>query len=71
MTAGQFRFILTWGEEPRDLDSHLWIPTGVGIYTHVYFSNRGTLLGASPYAELDVDDTYSFGPRDRDATAGV
>ncbi len=61
MAAGQFRFILTWGQDPSDLDSHLWVPTGVGQTFHVYFSNRGTLLG-EPYAELDVDDTSSFGP---------
>ncbi|MFH1688915.1 MAG: carboxypeptidase regulatory-like domain-containing protein [Candidatus Eisenbacteria bacterium] len=61
MSADQYRFILTWGQDPSDLDSHLWIPTGVGQYTHVYFANRGTLL-AAPYAELDVDDTVSFGP---------
>ncbi|MFH1864950.1 MAG: carboxypeptidase regulatory-like domain-containing protein [Candidatus Eisenbacteria bacterium] len=61
MSADQYRFILTWGLDPSDLDSHLWVPTGVGTYTHVYFANRGTLLGA-PYAELDVDDLYSFGP---------
>ncbi len=61
LSADQYRFILTWGQDPQDLDSHLWGPTGVGQHFHVCFWNRGTLL-AAPYAELDVDDMYSFGP---------
>ncbi|MBI3347493.1 MAG: carboxypeptidase regulatory-like domain-containing protein [Burkholderiales bacterium] len=48
---------LTWGANPRDLDSHLWTPSG----SHVYFSNKGQLT-AAPFANLDVDDTSSFGP---------
>jgi hypothetical protein len=47
---------LTWGEQPHDLDSHL-----VGPSYHVYYASRGS-LEYSPYAELDVDDTSSFGP---------
>ena len=61
LSADQYRFILTWGQEPRDLDSHLWVPTGVGQHAHICFWNTGTLL-AAPFAELDVDDMYSFGP---------
>jgi len=48
---------LTWGGVPSDLDSHLYAPDG----THVYFGSRGALLTA-PYANLDVDDTSSYGP---------
>lgn len=48
---------LTWGNEPSDLDSHLYTPSG----DHVYYANRGT-FGAAPFANLDVDDTSSFGP---------
>ncbi|HEY8879037.1 MAG TPA: carboxypeptidase regulatory-like domain-containing protein [Roseateles sp.] len=48
---------LTWGANPRDLDSHLWTPSG----THVYYSSKGQ-LAAAPFANLDVDDTSSFGP---------
>jgi hypothetical protein len=60
-SADEYRFILTWGEEPTDLDSHLWVPIGAGQYAHVCFWSRGTLASA-PYAELDVDDMFSFGP---------
>lgn len=48
---------LTWGEAPRDLDSHLRLPGGV----HVYYVDRGS-LGQAPYANLDVDDVTGFGP---------
>ncbi|HCN1931509.1 TPA: tetratricopeptide repeat protein [Escherichia coli] len=44
--------VLSWGEKPFDLDSHLIFPGG-----HIYFdSKEGT------DANLDVDDTDSYGP---------
>ena len=48
---------LSWGQAPLDLDSHLYAPNG----TLVYFGNRGALVSL-PFANLDVDDTTSFGP---------
>ena len=48
---------LTWGELPRDLDSYLLTPSGA----RVYYGSRGSLTSA-PFANLDVDDTSSFGP---------
>lgn len=48
---------LTWGAAPDDLDSHLYTPSGA----HIYYSSRGSLLSA-PFANLDVDDTSSYGP---------
>jgi uncharacterized protein YfaP (DUF2135 family) len=48
---------LTWGVLPTDLDSHLMTPSG----EEVYFSNEGSLT-AAPFANLDVDDTDSYGP---------
>ncbi len=50
---------LSWGENPLDLDSHYIGPAGSDI--HIYYSNRGSLTGA-PFANLDIDDTSSFGP---------
>ena len=67
-TSGSAKIKLTWGSNPRDLDSHLTGPiTGTGSNAtaatrfHVYYSNEGTLT-SPPFAELDVDDTSSFGP---------
>ena len=48
---------LTWGLNPRDLDSYLITPSGF----RVYYSTPGSLT-TSPFANLDVDDTTSFGP---------
>ena len=52
---------LTWGENPRDLDSHLWGPDGEDGAFHVYYGNRDEVVAESVVA-LDVDDTSSYGP---------
>jgi len=56
-----WRFILSWGQDPADLDSHLWVPLNVESYWHVYYANDG-YLDQEPYAQLDVDDVTSYGP---------
>jgi hypothetical protein len=56
-TSNDLGIRLTWGTTPLDLDSHLYVPNGY----HVFFSNQGSLV-SSPYADLDLDDTTSFGP---------
>ena len=48
---------LTWGENPRDLDSHLIGPDGF----HIWYSSKGSLSN-EPFVNLDVDDTTSYGP---------
>lgn len=52
-----FNIKLTWGANPRDLDSHLFTPNG----DQVYFVTKGSLT-ALPFSSLDVDDVTSFGP---------
>lgn len=55
---GEMRIILTWGQDPDDLDSHLSGPNSTGGRFHVYYSDQN-------YGEavnLDVDDVDSFGP---------
>lgn len=59
--SGTMRMVLTWGESPSDLDSHLLTPEIDGIEHHVYFGDHGDSLSA-PYARLDVDDTSGYGP---------
>ncbi|TPW17201.1 MAG: hypothetical protein FD130_750 [Halothiobacillaceae bacterium] len=60
--VGSAKIKLTWGENPDDLDSHLTGPVeGSATRFHVYFGSKGS-QAAAPYAELDVDDTSSFGP---------
>lgn len=54
--------VLTWGEQPWDLDAHLTGPTASpATRFHVWYGNRGLLTGP-PFAALDVDDVSSFGP---------
>ena len=54
------RIVLTWGAEPQDLDSHLTGPDGANRF-HVYFAGSGN-FNAPPFAGLDTDDTFSYGP---------
>jgi Carboxypeptidase regulatory-like domain len=61
LTQAAVTIKLSWGNQPSDLDSHLWVPNATGTAEEVYFSNDG-LLSGSPYVNLDVDDTSSFGP---------
>lgn len=65
-----FAIALSWGQEPRDLDSHLFIPMDWEIsriqgdsydYYHIAYYNEGE-LGEDPFTILDTDDTTSFGP---------
>lgn len=55
------KITLTWGENPRDIDAHLWTPPINGNTYHIYFSNKGSLTQL-PYASLDVDVVTSYGP---------
>ncbi len=46
------RIVLHWGENPRDMDSHLSFPQN-----HIYYKSK-----TGTNANLDVDDTSSYGP---------
>ena len=52
---------LTWGESPRDLDSHLFGPNGNNGEFHIYYANRDETIN-DVLINLDVDDTNGFGP---------
>lgn len=53
---GEWRIVLEWNGEPRDLDAHLL----TNDY-HVYFSNTNGQSGDES-ANLDVDDMDGYGP---------
>lgn len=59
LQPGGLRVVLTWDEDPDDLDSHLWLPAAQPY--HIYYQNLGA-LSACPFAQLDIDDTSGFGP---------
>jgi PKD repeat protein len=61
LTSGQYRFVLTWGELPYDLDSHLKTPMIEGNTYHIYYSDQGSVT-SPPYDTLDIDDVTSYGP---------
>jgi PKD repeat protein/uncharacterized protein YfaP (DUF2135 family) len=61
LAEGNIRFVLNWGADPRDLDSHLNTPMIEGNTHHIYYSNKGSATSA-PYAQLDHDITSGYGP---------
>ncbi|WP_457627977.1 carboxypeptidase-like regulatory domain-containing protein [Oceanithermus sp.] len=61
LAQGEYRVVLSWGSNPEDLDSHLWVPLADGTYYEVYFGDEGT-CSSDPWACLDVDDTDGYGP---------
>ena len=59
---GEMRVVLTWGEYPQDLDSHLFGPTPSGRQFHTYYIDMEHEDDDEMIARLDVDDKYSYGP---------
>lgn len=66
LEEGELRIVLSWGESPSDLDSHLTGPLTDGSRFHVAFFSRSP--GGSN-ANLDRDDVTSFGPETVTVTA--
>lgn len=62
LNAEQLRIVLEWGAVPSDLDSHLIGPTGNGSTFHIYYDNKKYSKGNTVIADLDLDDTTSYGP---------
>ena len=72
LAEDQFRVVLSWGEIPSDVDSHLSGPGQIELDAtlvedrfHVYFGNPeypAASGAAGAVVFLDVDDTSSFGP---------
>ncbi|MEN8219723.1 MAG: ankyrin repeat domain-containing protein [Pseudomonadota bacterium] len=61
INLGQIRIVLSWGEQPEDLDAHLLTPNIKGAPYHIYYNWRGKRSSA-PHVQLDVDDKTSYGP---------
>ncbi|MEP7705287.1 putative Ig domain-containing protein [Paraglaciecola sp. 25GB23A] len=63
LSAATATITLTWGQDPRDLDSHFYGPAAADASSefHVYYSNEEVTIDDSTIY-LDVDDTSSFGP---------
>lgn len=59
---GLIRIVLTWGEEPGDLDSHLTGPTVGGKSRYEVFFDDKIYEHNGVIADLDLDDITSYGP---------
>ena len=59
-----YRIVLTWGENPRDLDSHVVGNLSDGSRFHVYYQNMSEYDYDldTEVCNLDLDDTTSYGP---------
>ena len=60
----KIKIVLTWGDTPSDLDSHLTGPLPDGGRFHMYYPYSDTNYG-SPWPDvvrLDLDDITSYGP---------
>lgn len=62
LAADSYRIVLTWGENPRDLDSHITGPAADGTRFHVAYYNREYSVNGEAVVTLDHDDVTSFGP---------
>lgn len=62
LSNNEYRIVLTWGENPRDIDSHVEGKLTNGSNFHVYFSHKNQMDGDVLVCSLDVDDTTSYGP---------
>jgi hypothetical protein len=54
--------VLTWGQNPSDLDSHLTGPEPTFGRFHLYYPHANGNSPVPRQASLDLDDTSSFGP---------
>jgi predicted peroxiredoxin len=61
--SNELKIMLTWNENPRDIDSHLFGPTkdGNGMF-HTWYAEKVYSDGQTEIVDLDWDDVDSFGP---------
>lgn len=62
-TSDTIRIVLSWGENPADLDSHITGTLSDGNNFHVYFADKQAVdTDGTVVANLDIDDVTSYGP---------
>ena len=64
ISGEDFLITLTWGENPRDMDSHVVGVLSDGSTFHKYYSNIGIAVvdNGETVCVLDCDDVTSYGP---------
>merc|ERR1719160_122208 len=60
LSGDAWRAVLSWGKEPRDLDTHLYWKNRRSC--HVFWARRRVDCPDAVKGILDVDDTGSYGP---------
>ena len=58
----ELRVVLTWGENPSDIDSHLVGLSPTNQKFHVFYAEPEYYENGELICDLDVDDTTSYGP---------
>lgn len=61
LSQGSATVTLTWGQHPRDLDSHWFGPRVTGSEFELYYGRKTVEVDGTVF-ELDVDDVTSYGP---------
>ncbi|MFA0212633.1 tandem-95 repeat protein, partial [Vibrio artabrorum] len=58
------RIVVTWGENPRDMDNHLWLydTENGNELDHINYRDMSHDLGEGNVVQQDVDDTNGGGP---------
>lgn len=62
VSGEEFRIVLTWGENPADLDSHVEGKFSNESPFHVYYSFKSANDGEQEVCNLDVDNRSGHGP---------
>ena len=62
ISGNNYRIVLTWGDNPSDLDSHIEGTLSNGKLFHVYYGHKSQYDNEKEVCNLDVDDTTSYGP---------
>ncbi|WP_019415063.1 cell wall-binding repeat-containing protein [Paenisporosarcina sp. TG20] len=58
----ELRIVLTWGDSPSDLDSHLFGRYNDSSVYHIYWGSKHAYENNQIIAMLDIDDTDDYGP---------
>ncbi|MCQ2463305.1 MAG: Ig-like domain-containing protein [Clostridia bacterium] len=62
VSGNDYLITLTWGENPRDLDSHVVGTLANGNRFHTYYAHMSDTDGSVEVCSLDYDDVTSYGP---------
>ncbi|SHJ57041.1 hypothetical protein SAMN02745248_00431 [Hathewaya proteolytica DSM 3090] len=62
LSENQIRVVLSWGDTPRDLDSHMLCDFSNLSEGHVYYQNKSVYNNMELVCMLDIDDTSGYGP---------